>query len=91
METIGPAERFYGYIIGLQIERSPDDAIGRRLYATFEYNGEVTVWRVPDPDLFQILSRHLCSMAESRTSGDDYGYDKLWIKHDAGKWDVSLP
>src|SRR6185369_13349451 len=56
MDTIGEEEKFYGYVIGLQVERHPEPKpVGTRLYATFEYNGEVSVWEVPDPKLFEIL------------------------------------
>jgi hypothetical protein len=91
LDTISEQEKFYGYIIGLQVERCPTDRVGDKLYATFEYNGQATVWRVPDPALFKILSSYLCSMAEFRVAGEDYGYSKLWIKKDKGKWDVRLP
>lgn len=91
MDTIGEKEKFYGYIIGLQVERCPDDRINRKLYATFEYNGEVEVWKVPDSELFKILSSHLVSMANIRSGEDEYGYSKLWIEKKKGKWVVDLP
>jgi hypothetical protein len=91
MDTIGEEEKSYGYIIGLQVERCPTDRVGEKLYATFEYNGKVAMWRVPDPALFRILSGYLCSMAEFRVGGEDYGYSKLWIKKQDGKWIVDLP
>ena len=89
--TIGEASKFYGYIIGIGIIESPGEEIGRRLYASFEYNGITTVFLVPDADLFQILSNHLVKMAWSRTNTDDYGYEKLWIEKKNGKWVVDLP
>ena len=50
MNKITEAEDFYGYIIGLQVERNPHlgpySEIGRRLYATFEYNGKVKMFSV---------------------------------------------
>lgn len=91
MKTIGEREKFYGYIIGIQVERCPDDRINRKLYATFEYNGEVEVWEVPDSVLFEILGRYLVSMANIRSGGDEYGYSKLWIEKKKGKWVVALP
>ena len=45
METIGEEEKFYGYIIGLQVERCPTERVGEKLYATFKYNDETIVWR----------------------------------------------
>ena len=92
MDTIGEEEKFYGYVIGLQVERHPEPKpVGTRLYATFEYNGEVSVWEVPDPKLFEILSGHLCSMAITRSDLGEYGYDKVWIEKRDGKWLVDLP
>jgi len=43
--------------------------------------------------LFEILSSHLVGMAKIRwdTTGDDYGYSKLWISKKGEKWDVDLP
>ena len=81
MDTIGEEEKFYGYIIGLQVESCPtDDRVGDKLYATFEYRGKPTVWRVPDAELFRILSEFLCGMAQDRAGGAGYGCCKLWIK-----------
>ena len=91
MNTIGEDEKFYGYIIGLQVERCPTERVGKLLVATFEYRDEVKMWIVPDPRLFKILAGYLCSMAEFRVGGEDYGYSKLWIKRQNGKWDVRLP
>ena len=95
--TIGEEEKFYGYITGLGIERcteplSPNPAGLTRFYATFEHHGKTSVWLVPDPALFELLSEHLCSMVRARwASGDDYGYDKLWISKKNGAWNVDLP
>jgi hypothetical protein len=81
-----------GYITGIGVERTTDPYnIGRRLFATFEYNGETIVYQVPDPELFEILAQHLCGMASSRKNSDDYGYSKLWIEKKDGKWIVDLP
>jgi hypothetical protein len=92
MEAITEKERFYGYIIGLQIERTQDvENPGPRLYATFEYGNGVATWEVQDAELFSVLSSHLVSMAKTRMNTDDYGYDKLWIKKVRGKWVVELP
>lgn len=95
MNVVSESEAFYGYIIGLQVERhphpGPDSVVGSKLFATFEYAGKVTVWEVPDAELFQVLSRHLCSMADARSSNGEYGYQKLWIKKEQGRWHVDLP
>ena len=91
--TIGPEERFYGYITGLGVEDGgtrPDGTAPDRLYATFEYNGETTVWIVPDHRLFAILARHLCATAAARHSGCP-GLSKLWIARRGGRWLVDLP
>ena len=92
---IGEEDKFYGYIVGLWIGLAPDwndrDNLDRSLYALFEYNYERTLYRVPDEELFKILTGHLYSMAWIRKNTDDYGYDKFWIKKEAGKWEVDLP
>ena len=47
---------------------------------------------VPDPELLELLSEHLCSRVPARwASGDDYGYDKRWISKKNGAWNVELP
>jgi len=63
--TIGPEQRFYGYITGLGIENwhASGSPMPRRLFATFEYNGKSEIWIVPDEELFEILSSHLNKMA----------------------------
>ena len=85
--------KFYGYIIGLWIvpDWNDSDNLDGSLYALFEYNSERTLYRVPDEELFKILTGHLYSMAWIRKNTDEYGYDKLWIKKEAGKWEVELP
>jgi hypothetical protein len=95
LPVIGEQEKFYGYIVGVGVEtdKGMDKEKYCGMYAAFEYNGEVTIWSVPDPDLFEILSSHLVGMAKIRwdTTGDDYGYSKLWISKKGEKWDVDLP
>lgn len=95
MNVITESENFYGYIIGLQVERyphpGPDSPVGSKLFATFEYAGKATVWEVPDAELFQVLSRHLVDMAVSRTEANEYGSSKLVIKKENGRWHVDLP
>ena len=90
METISDTAQFHGYIIGLQIERTPDEVTGSKLYAVFEYGGEVKLKLVPDYSLFNQLSTHLSIMASQRSIGE-YGYNKLWIGKVNGRWEVSLP
>jgi hypothetical protein len=90
MNIIGESEKFYGYIIGLQVERCPTDQVSQKLLAIFEYNDQQTLWIVPDIELFRILSGHLCSMAEWRSKGD-FGYSKLWIKKQDDKWSANVP
>jgi len=92
--VIGNEERFYGYITGLGLEAKYDPLYCGipKLYATFEKGDETEVWIVPDWYLFRILSDHLVSMAETRESGEEYGYDKLWISRPEGSgWIVDLP
>ncbi len=91
MDTIGERKQFYGYIIGLQVERSPTDEIGFGLYATFESGEKAVVWKVQDPDLFRILAHHLSNMAIWRAEHRDYGYEKLYISKEGGKWIVEVP
>jgi hypothetical protein len=92
--TIGTGEHFYGYLTGLGVGGTLEDSWEHdlNLYAMFEYNGARSVWIVPDSELFEILSKHLCSMAWYRkNASDDFGYNKLWIEFKDGKWIVELP
>lgn len=82
-------EKFYGYIIGLAIE--PNEDSFNKMYVSFQYNAKTQIWMVPDSDLFQILAKHLCSMAVVRSVSDDYGYEKLYIEKKNGKWIVETP
>jgi hypothetical protein len=93
LPVIGDKPHFYGYITGVGVERCPNatDDVPRRLYATFEYNGETSVWLVPNHELFAELARHLIDMAVMRDEHADYGYAKLWISRKNGKWIVDLP
>jgi hypothetical protein len=91
---IGPASKFYGYIVGLQLERgdlpgAPD--IPTRMFARFEYSGTTTVWEVPDHELFRILSCHLSDNAQTRDEHGEWCYAKLRIELAAGEWLVDLP
>jgi hypothetical protein len=90
--TIQDEEKFYGYIIGLGIEPDRnDDAPLDKMYASFEYNGEIQIWMVPDPDLFQILAEHLCSIDIVISISDSYVNQKLYIEKKNGKWIVDVP
>lgn len=92
--TIGEEAKFYGYIIGVSLERSGDELSGEtptKMFAMFEYNGEKSVYEVPDIELFRQLAGHLLSNAEMRAEHGEYGYAKLWIEKKDGKWDVDLP
>ncbi len=95
MNVITETENFYGYLIGLHVQpgaRPGSDSPGmEKLYATFERNHEISCWEVPDLDLFRILAKHLCDMAWSRSEIGEYGYEKLWIKKEHGRWHVDLP
>jgi len=91
--TIGPEERFYGYIVGLHLEHAEGDLeLPAKAYARFEYGNTTSVWLVPDYELFRILSEHLKQNAWCRLETDDNGYNKVWIeKLKDGTWSVSLP
>jgi len=93
LPVIGDEPHFYGYITGVGVERCSDarDDVPRHLYATFEYNGETSVWLVPDHELFTELAGHLVDTAVMRDEHGDYGYAKLWISRKDGRWDVDLP
>lgn len=91
MRTITESEAFYGYIIGLHVGAEPDSRGRYHLYATFAYGSKVTVWEVPDEELFSLLASHLCEMARDRVTSDDYGYSKLWISKANGRWHAELP
>ncbi len=94
LPVIGEMAHFYGYITGIGVERVPEpgvEPVPSRLYATFEYNGETSVWLVPDHELFEQLAQHLVETAVMRGEHGDYGYAKLWISRENGKWDVDIP
>src|SRR5437667_9505237 len=94
LPVIGEQPHFYGYITGIGVERCRDPGSGpipQRLYAAFEYNGETSVWVVPDHELFQQLAKQLVDMAVMQDEHGDYGYAKLWISRKDGRWDVDLP
>lgn len=89
--TIADERKFYGYIIGVSLERSSDDLMADvpiRMFAMFEYNNEKSVYEVPDIALFEILTSHLLNNARMRADHGDYGYAKLWIEKTPGGWDV---
>ena len=91
---IGHEAKFYGYIVGLEIERGdlPDSPeVPKRMFARFEYGAKSTVWEVPDSDLFALLANHMVGNATMRNVHDDYGYSKLWIERKEGQWIVDLP
>ena len=90
---IGPEERFYGYIVGLSLERgdlpgSPD--VPTRMFARFEYSGETLEAEVPDAELFHLLAGHLKVCAHMRAEEGDWGYSKIWICKKNGKWYANL-
>lgn len=92
MRVISKRARFYGYIIGLQIERCPKDGIlGRKVCAMFEWSGRISLWAVPEIELFYALAHRLALMAKCRLNTDDYGYEKLWIEKKNGLWIVTTP
>ena len=66
---IGPEEKFYGYVVGLSLERgdlpgSPE--VPARMFARFEYSGRTWVAEVPDFELFELLTAHLKANARWR-------------------------
>lgn len=90
--VIGPAEKFYGYIVGLSIEpMNKTGDWGHRMYATFQYGEKPCVYEVPDSELFKILAGHLVDMTSTRDVSDDFGYEKLWIRKEEGGWHVCIP
>jgi hypothetical protein len=93
IKTIGEEPHFYGYLKGLSIER-PDETLGTgvNFYASFIYGETVSFWKVPDAELFRILSGWLVSAAQELSHCDDYnGVVKLHIEKTDGKWIVDLP
>jgi len=97
IREIGEGSQFYGYIIGLQVDRVSDmdmfstGEMPCGVYVTFEYSGKVTVWKVPDLELYRLLSAHLESMVFERLEVGGYGMEKLWIEKVEGRWRVELP
>ena len=91
---IGEEPRFYGYVVGLSLERgdlpgSPE--VPQRMFARFEHGVKVSIAEVPDHELFSILAGHLCDNARMRNEHEDYGYAKVWIEKKDGQWHVDLP
>ena len=89
--VIGEEERFYGYIRGLHYEHPVEEEEEGNLRAVFEYAGEVKIWEVPDMELFSILHGHLYEMANELKENGNWGYSKLWIKKENGRWSATLP
>lgn len=88
VQVIQEEERFYGYIKGIYINDEIDIIENRGLYVIFEDNN---VWKVPDLELFKLLSEKLCADAWVVKNTDDHGYSKLLISKKNGKWEVELP
>lgn len=90
--VIGPESKFYGYVIGLNLEPWEDNYENgsRRLLATFEYSGTVTTWEVPDLELWEMLWRYLKGNGWHRNELGEYGYDKVFIEKKDSGWDVDL-
>lgn len=88
---IGPEERFYGYVTGLNIQPSDDDTTPRRLLATFEYSGATETWEVPSTELFEALLEHLQANAWCCKNSDSLGINKVHIGRTGNKWNVELP
>lgn len=94
VEKIGPERKFYGYIIGVSLERagdSPAADVPGRMFARFEYGGSTTVYEVPDFALFSNLAQRMLDNAQMRIEHEDYGYQKLWIEKTAEGWEVDVP
>ncbi len=89
--VIGREAKFYGYIVGLEMERGDSPGIRRRMFARFEYGPLSSVWEVPDSDLFGLLAHHMVGNATMRHEHADYGYSKLWIEKKDGRWIADLP
>jgi hypothetical protein len=90
---ISENETFYGYIVGLQIERgdlqnSPE--CPNRMFARFEYGSDTVVYEIPDHQLFRKLSFFLSDEAEVRNISESR-INKLWIKKVDGNWNIELP
>lgn len=90
--VIGPEARFYGYIAGLDVEVEENERPDRRFHAVFGYNGEYTMWIVPDAELFKLLTDYLWKQAAciQEKCGTGSGEYKLWIERKGDKWIVEL-
>lgn len=91
IEMIGPEKKFYGYIIGVSLERSSDDLMAdvpKKMFARFESGQSTTVYEVPDIELFAELTHRLRRNAQMRAEHGDYDYEKLFIEKTANGWDV---
>ncbi len=92
--VIGEDSKLYGYAISVALERDTGGLGGpvpRKMFATFEYNGEQSVYEVPDLLLFEQLASYMLANARMRHEHGEYGYAKVWIKKHDGAWVVDLP
>jgi hypothetical protein len=90
---ISEKSSFYGYIVGLQIERGDLDSspeCPHRMFARFEYGSKTKIFEIPDHELFRILSVFLSDEAQIRNVSESR-LNKLWIEKLDGKWEVELP
>lgn len=89
--TILPEAQFYGYLVGLSLERGDlgySKEYPGRMYARFEYQDQSETYVVPDWELFTVLSSHLCDNARVRAQLGNYGFAKLWIEKTTAGWEV---
>jgi hypothetical protein len=77
-------EKFFGYVVAVGV------VPGEYGYAEFEYNGDVTRYRMPDDGLCDLLLGHLRNNILCHRA-DDGMYDKVWIRRTEKGYEVELP
>lgn len=94
--VIDEKEKFYGYIVGLELSPRIDcihkDANMKHVfYATFNHRNTTKVYEFSDYELFKILAEYLHGNAHERSECSGYDCNKLYIKKENGKWHAELP
>lgn len=80
----------YGFIRGLHYEHAEEDEDEGSLRVVFENDDAVTIWEIPDMELFWLLHGHFYQMADDLKESGDWAYSTLWIKKENGEWNIKL-
>lgn len=89
--VIGGELRSYGYIRGLHYEHRKEDEEEGSLRAVFEHDDGVTIWEIPDMELFWLLHEHFYQMADDLKQNGHWAGETLWIKKKTnGEWQLDI-